>query len=102
MDGWFKRSGWTSATTGNPPNPTGTSGSHNGIRQLVIKWDGATIYDGDSSAIQDGGITVDGFKYTPGTFRTDVSPDFNNPDYFNWPTAHDPCERWDIIRKPVN
>ncbi len=102
-NGWFKRAGWTSATTGNPPNPIGTSGSNNSIRQLVIKWDGATIYDGDSSAIQDGGITVDGFKYTPGEYRESAdNAGFSDENYFDWPGVHDPCEKWDIIRKPVN
>jgi hypothetical protein len=65
--GWYTRSG------GAESNP------YSGIRQLVIRWNGVTVYDG--SGVGSGGVTVGNYTYYPSTYRGSIygwSSDFNN------------------------
>lgn len=65
--GWYTRSGGVE------------SNSYSGIRQLVIRWNGTTVYDG--AGVSNGGVTVGNYTYYPSTYRGSVygwSSDFNN------------------------
>jgi hypothetical protein len=57
--GWYTRSGGT--------NTNSVTGD---IRQLVIKWDGAVIYNGSVSNITNGYIAISGYRYYPSTYRS--------------------------------
>lgn len=65
--GWYTRSGGVE------------SNAYSGIRQLVIRWEGATVYDG--SGVGSGGVTVGNYTYYPSTYRNSLygwSSDYNN------------------------
>lgn len=66
--GWYTRSG------GPETNP------YSGVRQLVIRWNGSTVYDG--VGVGGGGVQVGNFIYYPttvnGTSLYGWSSDFNN------------------------
>ena len=72
--GWFTRTGGVE------------SDPYSNVRQLVIRWNGVTLYDSASSTIpipSSGGITLaDGYTYYPGTFAGNSlygwSADYNN------------------------
>jgi hypothetical protein len=53
--GWYTRSG------GIETSP------YSGVRQLVIRWNGVTVYDGNG--VGSGGISVGGYTYYPSTNR---------------------------------
>lgn len=63
--GWYTRSGGPESTP------------YSGVRQTVIRWNTATVYDG----VATGQVTVGGVTYIPGTYRGSVygwSSDYSN------------------------
>ena len=66
--GWYTRSGGIE------------SDPYSGVRQLVIRWNGTTVYDG--AGVGSGPVVVDGYSYYPSTYRPSSlygwSSDFNN------------------------
>ncbi len=61
--GWYTR-------TGNPTNnPSGEATKYLQVRQLVIKWNGAVIYNGNGAGVVNGSITVGDYTYTSGKYR---------------------------------
>ena len=57
--------GWYTRTGGNEVNP------FRNVRQLVIRYNGTTIYDGNESVIVTGQqyVLIGGIRYYPGTYR---------------------------------
>ncbi len=72
--GWYTRSG------GVENNP------YTGVRQLVIRWNGATIYDGPGK--DSGPVVVAGYSYYPSTYRA--------PSLYGWSSDHN--NAFDIYR----
>ena len=74
--GWYTRSG------GIENNP------YSNVRQLIIRWNGATIYDGPGVSSGQP-VVVSGFSYYPSTYRPE--------SLYGWSSDHN--NAFDIYRK---